>query len=559
MGMKKRRIWGSLDPFFESGPILGRRVANAGFLEFLLRENPFDEYHFFLGDQAQRKALEEGLARVFPDTVPGVRFFMRRDLPRMLAQEDYHAFHQSDCINFPQHLARLRNRHSRGIFPITSLTHSLSYANYGGFFFSHIWPGATPRDCIVSTSRAGLRVMNNFFSYLRANFMLGETEFPAPSLRRIPLGVDPDLFSPSEEKDRKDWRLKLGLDQERVLVLVFGRIAHYSKMDILPLLRSFQRLFSQGLDRNSVGLVLAGWVDDEDDFSKTIAELCVNIGLDLKIVSRPSDGRKLGLFSACDLFLSIADNPQETFGLTLLEAGASGLPVIASDYDGYRDLVRHGETGLLVPTIGPGGSLAGTSGLDMLAPVLFDNQYHLLMAQQTAVDVPMLSEALGDCLASDEYRQDMGRKARVHVLEKFTWTSVIHRYVELWDELWSLPVDAASLRNIPHPLHLPYGEVFGHYASQTLAPDQLLKSGRVGEAVYRGRDFPLVYAGLEDIVDGAMVKRIVFLARKPVSAGELARRVLELAPELNPDMTRDQAGFLLLWCLKHDILELDRE
>lgn len=538
---------------------MGRKVANAGFIETLLREDPFDEYHFFLGDQSQRKAVEQGLARSFPNSVPRVRLMLRRDLPQMLAREDYHVFHQSDCINYPQHLARLRNRYSREIFPITSITHSLSDVGYGSSFFSHVWPGATPRDCIVTSSRAGLRVVGNFFSYLRLNFMLGEIEFPAPSLHRIPLGVDQDCFALADDEGKRVWRQKLGLDPERTLVLVFGRIAHFSKMDILPLLRSFQRLFADGLDRDGVGLVLGGWVDDNDDFPRTIAELCANIGLDLKIVARPTDEQKSGLFAACDLFASIADNPQETFGLTLLEAGASGLPVVASDYDGYRDLVLHGETGLLVPTIGPGGSLASTSGLDMLAPVLFDNQYHLLMAQQTAVDVPLLAEALGECLGSEDYRRDLGRKARAHVLKNFTWTSVINRYVELWDHLWEHPVDATTLRNIPHPLHLPYGEVFGRYASQTLAPDQVVKSGKVGEAVYRGKDFPLVYAGLEDVVDAALVKRIVFMARKSVSVGELAKRVLEIAPELNPDMTRDQVGFLLLWCLKHDILELERE
>ena len=35
-------IWGTLDPFVELGPVIGRKVANAGFLEALLRADPFD-------------------------------------------------------------------------------------------------------------------------------------------------------------------------------------------------------------------------------------------------------------------------------------------------------------------------------------------------------------------------------------------------------------------------------------------------------------------------------------------------------------------------------------
>ena len=60
------------------------------------------------------------------------------------------------------------------------------------------------------------------------------------------------------------------------------------------------------------------------------------------------EDRKLAL-AAADLFCSPADNLQETFGLSVLEAMASSLPVVASDWNGYRDLVLHGSTGWLVP------------------------------------------------------------------------------------------------------------------------------------------------------------------------------------------------------------------
>ena len=40
--------------------------------------------------------------------------------------------------------------------------------------------------------------------------------------------------------------------------------------------------------------------------------------------------------------MSLADNIQETFGLTPVEAMAAGLPCVMSDWDGYRDTVRDG-------------------------------------------------------------------------------------------------------------------------------------------------------------------------------------------------------------------------
>ena len=48
--------------------------------------------------------------------------------------------------------------------------------------------------------------------------------------------------------------------------------------------------------------------------------------------------------------MSLVDNTQETFGLAVAEAMAAGLPVVASNWNGYRDLVRHGVDGYLVPS-----------------------------------------------------------------------------------------------------------------------------------------------------------------------------------------------------------------
>ena len=59
------------------------------------------------------------------------------------------------------------------------------------------------------------------------------------------------------------------------------------------------------------------------------------------------------MWSAADVFTSLSDNIQESFGLTPIEAMASGLPVLVSDWDGYRDTVTHGAEGLVVPTVMP--------------------------------------------------------------------------------------------------------------------------------------------------------------------------------------------------------------
>jgi len=557
--MKKSGVFGTLDPFLEDGPVLGRRVANMGFLRALLAADPFDAYHFFLSDKPLRESLAENLAALAPDVAKAgrLRLMDRRELPARLADTPYFCFHQSDCISHPTQLARLRNAHARDIFPITGPVHSLSYPDYPAAFLRHLWAGATPRDCIIATSEAGRLAVEGFFAHLRAGY--GLAHIAGPSIRRVPLGLDPDrLAQPLPGPEAKAvLRQGLGLPKERALILVLGRVSHASKMDLLPLIRALSRLFAGSpgtagaLSRDSVSLIVAGWADEQDPFPQTLVDMGARVGLDVRLDLRPGERRKNELLAACDLFVSIADNPQETFGLTLLEAQAAGLPVVASDYDGYRDLVAHGETGLLVPTTGPAPK-PGDDFVDRLAPLLFDNQYHLLLAQRTVVHTPELTQALGALLADAALRERMGRAGRERVRRHFLWPGVIARHLELWEELRALPApDIASLRHLPHPLELPYSRVFASYPTRTLDPNTVLHPGRSGAALLGGREFPILYAGLDGLLEVEAIRKLVFLARKGETAARLAERFRELCPTLDAE----RADYHILWAMKHDLLE----
>ena len=79
---------------------------------------------------------------------------LRQDLPGAVEQEEYAAFHLSDCIEDTVPLMRLRNVLAKNIFPLTGVPHSLSYERFMSAYLKLLWPGTCGRDALVATSRS---------------------------------------------------------------------------------------------------------------------------------------------------------------------------------------------------------------------------------------------------------------------------------------------------------------------------------------------------------------------------------------------------------------------
>src|SRR5262249_20758147 len=137
------------------------------------------------------------------------------------------------------------------------------------------------------------------------------------------------------------------------------------------------------------------------------------------------------LYAACDVFVSPVDSIQETFGLSVLEAMAHARPVVASSWSGYRDLVVHGQTGLLLKTLWSREPIA-----EAFKMASFLRPYELAhcAARQTVIDVDELAADLEQLFLSPELARNMGQSGRERAVRCFAWPTIARQFHSMWAE-----------------------------------------------------------------------------------------------------------------------------
>jgi hypothetical protein len=234
-----------------------------------------------------------------------------------------------------------------------------------------------------------------------------------------------DLFKP---RDRLAVRRQLDLPANRTIVLYVGRLDPASKMDVNPLLLAFRK--AVGRHPNRALLVLAG---PTSRHTQNLQLVIRELGIAEYILHRdglPNVSIPL-YYSAADIFVSLSDTLQENFGLTPVEAMASGLPVVVSDWAGYKETVVHGKTGFRVPTTW----VECDEDLCLLAPFYAWQDDHFYTGQSVAIDFDAAAQYLDLLVSNEDLRREMGQAARQHVLENFSWERCVGMFWELWHEL----------------------------------------------------------------------------------------------------------------------------
>jgi glycosyltransferase involved in cell wall biosynthesis len=165
-----------------------------------------------------------------------------------------------------------------------------------------------------------------------------------------PLGVS--SFWGEAARARELTRDELGIPKDAMVLLTVGRLTERKgQLIVIEALR----LLPQDIAGRCCYLVIGPAYDTS--FTDRIREAKARSGLDVRLLGEGSDELVRDVYAASDIFCLVGGPDRsgrvEGFGLVLLEAGAQGLPAIASATGGVPEVVRDGISGVLVPAIDP--------------------------------------------------------------------------------------------------------------------------------------------------------------------------------------------------------------
>lgn len=200
--------------------------------------------------------------------------------------------------------------------------------------------------------------------------------FDSGKLKIFPRGLDTELFHPT----RRDPQFfeSFGATNGQVRLLYVGRVSREKDLDLLA--QAYRRLHDEGMP---VQLVVVG----HGPYSKTFAELLPDA-----IFTGYLRGKDLAAaYASADIF--VFPSTTDTFGNVVIEAQASGIPVVVSDSGGPKELVEDNANGLITKS-------------------------H---------DLDDFTQALRKLVSNPDLRKQMGQRARQSVIDR-TWPNAFRQF-----------------------------------------------------------------------------------------------------------------------------------
>ncbi|MDI6840582.1 MAG: glycosyltransferase family 4 protein [bacterium] len=198
------------------------------------------------------------------------------------------------------------------------------------YFTYIIQPYIRKIDAAIAVSRVALTTMQRYLSYRQAGIQIPYTI--------IPNGVDTKRFSPEVDGLEKFRQVSSEAGHN---ILFIGRFE--PRKGLKYLIQAFQ-IVRQEFHDSKLIVVGKGWLSKIKNQNAKIKNIYFEGFISPEILPR--------YYTSCDVFCSPAIG-MESFGIVLLEAMASGKPVVATNIPGYREVITNGLNGILVEPKNP--------------------------------------------------------------------------------------------------------------------------------------------------------------------------------------------------------------
>lgn len=243
------------------------------------------------------------------------------------------------------------------------------------------------RNALLKRCRTFIAISSPVLHELEAHGVAGN------AIVQIPNSVDTERFCPVSEAGKYEIRKALGIREEAFIVTYTGRLVDYKG---LPLLLRVWREVHAGFGECRLLLVGSGGLDMHN-CETGLRDFVKEHGMDDCVTFVGSVGDVQTYLQASDVF--VLPTEREAFGISLIEAMACGIPVIASRVGGIPDILQDNVNGCLVSSGG----------------------------------FQQLRDSLGRLFDDEELRKRLGCRARDTVMQRFSQQAVLERYLQLLD------------------------------------------------------------------------------------------------------------------------------
>ncbi|RAK64752.1 glycosyltransferase family 4 protein [Phenylobacterium kunshanense] len=527
--------------------LLGRHSAGESFLRGLIRHADVDRFHFWNVAGRPQAELDALVQRIEAPRQP----------INWIPQAGRGQLAEPGVLNVPSPAidaeAWQRRPFGSRRYALCGITHTTATARVMQILANLLIAPVEDYDALICTSTAVRQAveaqLDMFRSYMGREY--GPRRRPELQRTTIPLGVNVEDFAPSAAH-RAAWRARLDIPEDAVVALYVGRFSVKTKMNPALMAMALERAArATGKPLYWIG---SGWTEPQstaEQLHADIRALCPSVEY-RQVDGRPADVR-FSIWSAADFFISFPDNIQETFGLTPIEAMAAGLPCVVSDWNGYKDTVRHGLDGFRIPTLAPrpgyGGDIAYWFANEWIT---YDN-YAAITAQNVAIDLAEAEAAIVRLIEDPELRRTLGAQAQAQARSVFDWAAIIPQYQALWAEQ-NARRRAAAPDPSPkdNPLRPDPYTLFAGYPTRHLQPSDLV-------CPIPGVDWAWAQARL----NGPLAMYGRFNRPTGPELHQVFTHVLENGPtpvarllELLPAARRNYMERALIWMARHDVLTI---